>query len=135
MGETVCASCGVVFWLTDHLEKERRDDHRTFYCPNGHALSFGGPSANEKRITQLEGELRDVRRANTERLHELLARKSEAEHLLTRCPLCLDPTGRVNWRDETNTRKLVEHLQFEHGARARLRALPPGESVAGRSDG
>jgi hypothetical protein len=35
-----CASCGVVFGITSEYEAARREDARTFHCPNGHTLSW-----------------------------------------------------------------------------------------------
>jgi len=31
-----------------------RETHKTFYCPNGHAQSYTGPSEKDKRIEELE---------------------------------------------------------------------------------
>lgn len=36
-----CAQCGVVFGVPAVLEKNRRQDGETFFCPNGHSLTFG----------------------------------------------------------------------------------------------
>jgi ssDNA-binding Zn-finger/Zn-ribbon topoisomerase 1 len=49
-----CASCGVVFWLTSQLEQARQQDHGSFYCPNGHSLSFKGETEAEKYKRQLK---------------------------------------------------------------------------------
>lgn len=43
-----CAACGVIFGIPVDLEKRRREDHGTFYCPNGHSLHFSGPTQAEK---------------------------------------------------------------------------------------
>lgn len=43
-----CAECGVVFGIPVEMEKRRREDHRGFYCPNGHSLAFSGPTQAEK---------------------------------------------------------------------------------------
>lgn len=43
-----CANCGVIFGMPVEIEERRRDDHRTFYCPNGHSLHFSGPTKAEK---------------------------------------------------------------------------------------
>lgn len=47
-----CPNCGVVFAIPTTLEDRRREDHRTFYCPNGHSMSFQGPTEAEKRAKQ-----------------------------------------------------------------------------------
>lgn len=49
-----CVSCGVIFGLGANFQKQRRDDHKTFYCPNGHTLSYNGPTEADKLRTQLD---------------------------------------------------------------------------------
>ena len=39
--EHCCPTCGVLFWLSATYEGRRRSDGLTFYCPNGHSLSYG----------------------------------------------------------------------------------------------
>lgn len=43
-----CASCGVVFGIPVEMKQRRREDHKAFYCPNGHNLCFSGPTRAEK---------------------------------------------------------------------------------------
>ena len=124
MSDITCASCGVVFGMPDHLESELRRTHKSFYCPNGHSIHFAGKTKEEKRIDELERELRDERTAAHNRFRDLLERKWALDELATHCPLCGDRTGRSNYRDETNRAKLIAHLEDEHAARRRLRAIP-----------
>lgn len=54
-----CADCGTLFGITEQFEKARRKDHRNFYCPRGHSLSYLGPSIEErlrKELTQAQEE-------------------------------------------------------------------------------
>lgn len=44
-----CGQCGVIFAIPVEMEQRRRDDHRDFYCPNGHSLFFSGPTEAEKK--------------------------------------------------------------------------------------
>lgn len=37
-----CPFCAVVFAIPDRLNKERVEDGKTFYCPNGHSMSYSG---------------------------------------------------------------------------------------------
>lgn len=55
-----CATpgCGNVICLTPAMERRLRESHDTFVCPLGHKQSFRGKSDDEKRIDELE---RDVR--------------------------------------------------------------------------
>lgn len=59
-----CCGCGVVFGMPDTLVTERKRDHATFYCPNGHAQGFTGKSDTEKL------------RETNDRLHRQLAQES-----------------------------------------------------------
>lgn len=52
-----CAWCGVVFAIPDRMTKERREDGQTFYCPNGHSLSY-----HESDTTKLRRQLADAKR-------------------------------------------------------------------------
>ena len=40
-----CPNCGLTFAITKDFDNRRRDDHRTFYCPMGHSMSYNGPSS------------------------------------------------------------------------------------------
>ena len=42
-----CAACGVQFCVPTNLHKKLRETGESFYCPNGHSLSFK-PSENDK---------------------------------------------------------------------------------------
>ncbi len=50
-----CSSCGVSFGMTEDFIQARRDDHRTWYCPNGHldlalvVFAPAGPSDEARR--------------------------------------------------------------------------------------
>jgi len=52
-----CANCGMEFGISVDFETRRRDDHKSFYCPNGHPQSFPGKTENEKEIARLKLEL------------------------------------------------------------------------------
>ncbi|WP_248582574.1 hypothetical protein [Nocardioides sp. InS609-2] len=56
-----CADCSIDFGIGDDFMKRRRADHQSFYCPNGHSLSYKGPSDAEKRATRAERELEAAR--------------------------------------------------------------------------
>ena len=49
-----CNYCGVAYALTVDFVEHRQDDHKTFYCPNGHRLHFPQMSDEEKLQQQLE---------------------------------------------------------------------------------
>lgn len=67
-----CPACATVFGITADLEKRRRADGQTLYCPNGHNMSWTlGKSAEEK--------LRDAETRNTALTDQLTAAVQDAE--------------------------------------------------------
>jgi hypothetical protein len=43
-----CSECGVPWGVPEGYERNRRDDHKTFWCPNGHAQHFPQESEAER---------------------------------------------------------------------------------------
>lgn len=66
-----CSECGVPFAAPDTFFSKRREDHRTFYCPNGHGQHYPAKSEAEK--------LRDELAAEKQRKEAALCRLNEAE--------------------------------------------------------
>lgn len=52
-----CAACSIDFGIGEDFMARRRRDHGTFYCPNGHANVYKGPSDTEKERDRLRQEL------------------------------------------------------------------------------
>ena len=48
-----CVSCGAPIALAKDHERDLRRTHRTFYCPNGHHLSFPSESDEERLRREL----------------------------------------------------------------------------------
>lgn len=73
---TSCASCGITFGIPRDMAQQRRNDHKEFYCPNGHKLWFAGKSEAEK----LKGELDYVQQSRDKwaRYYETEKRTSAA---------------------------------------------------------
>ncbi len=42
INKMTCSDCGVAFGVPEYYETTRKSDHKTFYCPNGHGLTFTG---------------------------------------------------------------------------------------------
>lgn len=61
--EVVCARCSMTFAFPDDFRKRRENDHRSFYCPNGHGNYWPQKSELEKLREDLAHE-------RTERQHE-----------------------------------------------------------------
>ena len=54
----VCqCDCGVVYALASGFIQARREDHKTFYCPNGCNRWYPGKTDKEKRIDSLTAEV------------------------------------------------------------------------------
>lgn len=63
-----CISCGVLFALEQNYDARKQEDHKAFYCPNGHTQWYVG-----KTKEQVALEERDAAR-------ELAARESRRRH-------------------------------------------------------
>lgn len=56
MTATDCAQCLIAFCVPGRYLKERREDKRTFYCPNGHPMSYHQSKADELAAKLKEAE-------------------------------------------------------------------------------
>lgn len=76
-----CITCGVPFAFPTELRQQRMDDHKRFYCPNGHDMVFTGKSDAQKlREAQ---EALDSERRRHDATRDLL-RHEERSHATTR---------------------------------------------------
>ncbi len=60
MQTITCADCGIRFDITDAKDKALRNTGDTFYCPDGHDLTFGDSEVDKLKI-ELERALRSKR--------------------------------------------------------------------------
>lgn len=75
-----CPSCDCEFALTNRMEKNRRADGASFYCPNGHSMSFSGENEAVRRerdrlkqeVARLEQEVESAK-ASAQRAHRRVA--------------------------------------------------------------
>lgn len=65
-----CANCGVMFGVPNEFDDQRRDDGRSFYCPNGHS--------NVYRDTEAKRLKRELEKT-TQRLSQANERRERAE--------------------------------------------------------
>ena len=56
MDTHICGECGVVYATTKAFTNERRGDHKTFFCPNGHRRYYPQESKTERLERQLKSE-------------------------------------------------------------------------------
>jgi hypothetical protein len=50
--DITCNVCGIGFSFSNEVEKLWRDSHKTFYCPNGHGLSWEGETPTQKELRE-----------------------------------------------------------------------------------
>ncbi len=67
-----CISCGVLFAMPDELKRHRIENKKSFYCPNGHSMSYTESEADRLR-RQLKNAKAD---ADWERQHREAAERS-----------------------------------------------------------
>jgi hypothetical protein len=73
-----CKTCGTLFSISDSLYEIRKEDGRTFTCPNGHELHYS-PSENDK----LRAEVKELK-ANLSRRQTTLTYWREASEYTSR---------------------------------------------------
>jgi hypothetical protein len=61
-----CKTCGITYAVPPQWLAERREDHQTWYCPNGHHWHFPGKSDTEKLRDELQRERARLDQANAE---------------------------------------------------------------------
>ena len=132
MSKFECCKCGVSFAIPQKLEQERRKDHESFYCPNGHGQHFQQETEAEKYKRLLEREQRaaaSLREAQVaaERAHkrsQAEIRKLKKRSAAGVCPCC-----------NRTFSQLAQHMASKHKEFRELagitqpKALPPAEGV------
>jgi len=69
-----CCTCGVVYGLPDKLDDSLRRNGGTFYCPNGHQMSYTkGKNLEEwfKTAANQEQEITELKLKNNQLIHQL----------------------------------------------------------------
>jgi hypothetical protein len=94
-----CAQCSLPFGVTEHLMRERRNDHATFYCPRGHGNYYPHESDEEQLRRRLKFEREKTARL-TANLDQTTASLSATKGVVTKqrqklarvkagvCPCC-----------------------------------------------
>jgi len=75
---TDCCVCGVVFAVHAAFLNERKEDKKSFFCPNGHSQSFVKSTTQilQQQINKLKTEKDEAERARYS-LHNQLSEKQE----------------------------------------------------------
>jgi hypothetical protein len=100
-----CGECGIAFSMPRERQRQLKESHETFYCPNGHHRWYPGKTEQERRIESLEhfnGQL-------IERRDEAYAECQDALGALKACPL------RCGWRSRKQARRWDGQEAWERG--------------------
>lgn len=84
-----CSSCAVPMHLPKSYFDARREDHKTFYCVNGHSQWFPHETDEErlrKKLHAADIEAERLRKVVVDRGKELEALKTRTAHGV--CPCC-----------------------------------------------
>lgn len=124
MENVTCCSCGILFAVPTDWIDARRADKASFYCPNGHSLSYQ-VSTLEKVKQEKERVEREMQSKLNEANHALLVvqkeceserrkrRKIEARISKGVCPCCNRTFSNIQ-----------QHMSTKH----KEYALPPGQA-------
>ena len=101
-----CGNCAVPFGLEASMHRGAKEDGRSFFCPNGHRISYSQTEVQRLR-NEIERSQRAAIDARTERDNERLERE-KAERKLRRvqrgvCPKC-----------NRSFRVLARHMATKH---------------------
>lgn len=126
---TTCAACGIVFAFDGATMQARRNDNKSFYCPNGHSLWFYENQIDKlkKQLTQTQKKLNDEtenKEYYQRRLHEtqdqldVTARTLKASKTRLRKTKERIAAGVCVWcnRSFQNVARHVAHMHPEHSA-------------------
>lgn len=97
-----CWSCGIPFAMPVNFTRMRRDDKRTFYCPNGHGAVFRETETERLRnqlvreqhaLEQTQSALEDARRQVEQQKRFTRAARGQVTKIKNRvkngvCPCC-----------------------------------------------
>lgn len=74
-----CGKCDIVFAVPERWYRARCEDHKTWYCPNGHPRVFAGKSETDKLRDELAREKRCCE-SNRARAAHLTEQVEHREH-------------------------------------------------------
>jgi 3'-phosphoadenosine 5'-phosphosulfate (PAPS) 3'-phosphatase len=108
--EDTCCVCGIIFAAPEHWFASKRSTGATFYCPNGHTLSFakGTEQLLRDKIADAEKREKDLELQLISAKDQLQATKRELTKQKKRiangvCPCC-----------HRSFVKLQQHMKSQH---------------------
>lgn len=129
MKTTNCYSCGISFGMPDDYYDYRLQDHRTFWCPNGHSQSFLAESeaAKYKRLyeNQVAASNSERVKLEAERRAKEKAQKALAVHKTRSaagvCPCC-----------NRTVSQLAAHMRCKHPDFMQLQGITARKQLPGK---
>lgn len=88
-----CVNCGVEFAWPKEMRDARLKDKKSFYCPNGHSMSWSGPNATERELSETKSRLAQVERDAAFKAEQIKTLERKAKRQTRRihagvCPHC-----------------------------------------------
>lgn len=118
LATNTCTQCGTLYAMPVRMQQERRRDHATFYCPQGHQQYYPGKSDEEKLREQLATANKRIGWAETRAQaaqdqadtaeHRRRAQKAVTTKLKKRIAAGVCPCCRRNFQD------LHRHMAGQH---------------------
>lgn len=113
-----CISCGIPFAAPKQWRQERINDHRRFYCPNGHEQHYTGKTEAER----LRDELARTKAQLDQKSARIVDLQDEVQHQERRVNGYKGALGRVKRRVAKGTcpccsrkfKDLEAHMKTEH---------------------
>lgn len=136
-----CCECGMSFAVPGLFERERRRDHKWFYCPAGHSQHFPAEDAETKlrrerdrlkqQLAQKDDEINEARagwreaddRAKAER-HRANGYKGHATKIAKRAKAGMCPCCRRTFA------ALAEHMRTQHPTFTPLEVIEGGKDAS-----
>jgi hypothetical protein len=105
-----CGECGTLFGLGSGFKKNRLEDGRSFFCPNGHGISWSESEVVKLRRSLQNAQEEAIRARNAAAHNDAERAKAEKKiaRLLKRVKAGVCPAGCK--RSFTNLRRHVETL-------------------------
>lgn len=106
-----CCNCGVPFFLPLYLQKRLLETHKSFYCPNGHSMSYTGKTEAQKlqdKLVELQNQANKREQELQDKWLDTLGEKNKLEKQLKKvhngtCPCC-----------KRSFQNLERHMQSKH---------------------
>lgn len=121
--KTYCCTCGIQFCVPQFWINKRRETAASFYCPNGHSLSYTESTADRLRKEKVQIEQRLQAQINAETHLRLVAEKALKQEVTKRRKIERRISNGVCPCYNRTFADLAAHMGTKH----KDYALPPGQ--------